>query len=45
MDLITNLRGRLKNTALPVTNGLLPVFESVSNAIHAIEDACPLIGG
>ena len=39
MDLITNLRGRLKNTALPLTNGLLPVFESVSNAIHAIEDA------
>lgn len=39
MDLITNLHGRLKNTALPLTNGLLPVFESVSNAIHAIEDA------
>ena len=40
MDLITNLQGRLKNTALPQTRtGLLPVFESISNAIHAIEDA------
>ena len=39
MDLITNLQGRLKNTALPQSNGLLPVFESISNAIHAIEDA------
>ena len=39
MDLVTNLRGRLKNTSLSVNNALLPVFESVSNAIHAIEDA------
>ena len=38
MDLVTNLRGRLKNTSLSVNNALLPVFESVSNAIHAIED-------
>lgn len=39
MNIITNLRGRLKNTVLPLRNGLLPVFEAVSNAIHAIEDA------
>ena len=39
MDMVTNLRGRLKNTSLSVNSGLLPVFESVSNAIHAIEDA------
>lgn len=39
MDLSTNLRGRLKNTSLPLTSGLLSVFESISNAIHAIEDA------
>ena len=39
MDLITNLQGRLKNTSLSQSNGLLPVFESISNAIHAIEDS------
>ena len=39
MDLSTNLRGRLKNTSLPLSGGLLPVFETISNAIHAIEDA------
>jgi hypothetical protein len=35
----TNLHGRLRNTSLPYSNGLLPVFEAVANAIHAIEDA------
>ena len=39
MDLSTNLHGRLTNTALPLNRGLLPVFECISNAIHAIEDA------
>ena len=39
MDLSTNLLGRLNNTLLPLTSGLLPVFEAVSNSIHAIEDA------
>lgn len=33
----TNLAGRVKNTSLPYSRGLLPVFEAVVNAIHAIE--------
>ena len=39
MSIQTNLRGRLRNTSLPASNGMLPVYEAVSNAIHAIEDA------
>lgn len=39
MSIETNLHGRLRNTSLPASNGLLPVFEAVSNSIHAIEDA------
>jgi hypothetical protein len=39
MSIQTNLQGRLRNTALPASNGMLPVYEAVSNAIHAIEDA------
>lgn len=39
MSIETNLQGRLRNTSLPASNGLLPVFEAVSNSIHAIEDA------
>lgn len=39
MSIDTNLHGRLRNTSLPLGNGLLPVFEAVANAIHAIEDA------
>jgi hypothetical protein len=35
----TNLGGRLRNTPLPLTNGLLPLFEAVVNSIHAIEEA------
>jgi hypothetical protein len=38
MTLATNLRGRLRNTSLPLTNALLPVFEAVVNSIHAIEE-------
>ncbi|MDE2977176.1 MAG: ATP-binding protein [Acidobacteriota bacterium] len=38
MRISTNLAGRVRNTSLPKTHGLLPVFEAVSNAIHAIED-------
>lgn len=41
MNIQTNLSGRLRNTALPTNNGLLPMYEAVSNAIHAIEDAGP----
>lgn len=39
VNISTNLHGRLRNTSLPASNGLLPVFEAVSNSIHAIEDA------
>ena len=35
----TNLKGRLRNTSLPRTHGLLPVFEAVVNSIHSIEEA------
>lgn len=35
--ILTNLEGRVKNTSLPYSRGLLPVFEAVVNAIHAIE--------
>ena len=34
----TNLRGRVRNVSLP-SNGLMPLFEAVSNSIHAIEEA------
>ncbi len=39
MSITTNLHGRLRNTSLPASNGLLPLFEAVANSIHAIEDA------
>lgn len=35
----TNLRGRLRNTPLPYTSALLPLFEAVVNSIHATEEA------
>ena len=35
----TNLHGRLRNTPLPITSGLLPLFEAVVNSIHAIDEA------
>ena len=35
----TNLSGRLKNTTLPKTQGLMPLYEAVVNSIHAIEEA------
>ena len=38
MDIVTNLRGRLENTCLPVNSALLSVFECVSNAMHSIVD-------
>jgi len=34
----TNLLGRLRNTSLPLTGGLLPLFEAVVNSIHGIEE-------
>ncbi|HWQ93310.1 MAG TPA: ATP-binding protein [Clostridia bacterium] len=41
MSIQTNLSGRLRNTSLPVTAGLLPLFEAVVNSIHSIEEAVP----
>lgn len=35
----TNLGGRLRNTSLPKTSALLPLFEAVVNSIHATEEA------
>jgi len=37
--MMTNLHGRLRNTYLPKSHGLLPLFEAVVNSIHAIEEA------
>ena len=39
MNIATNLSGRLRNTSLPLSNGLLPLFEAVINSIHGIEEA------
>lgn len=39
MSLQTNLKGRLRNTKLPKTHALMPVFEAVVNSIHSIEDS------
>lgn len=38
MSLRTNLHGRLRNTNLPKSHGLQPVFETVVNSIHALEE-------
>ena len=38
MSIATNLHGRLRNTSLPYSSGMLPLYEAVANAIHAIED-------
>jgi hypothetical protein len=38
-NLETNLPGRLRNTTLHYSNGLLPLFEAVANSIHSIEEA------
>jgi hypothetical protein len=35
----TNFKGRLKNTTLPITSGLLPVYEAVVNSIQSIDEA------
>ena len=39
MNISTNLPGRLRNTSLPRSHGLLPVFEAVVNSVHALEEA------
>lgn len=38
MSLITNLKGRIRNTSLSKNHALFPFFEAVVNSIHAIED-------
>jgi hypothetical protein len=38
MTLRTNLAGRLRNTTLPFSQGLLPMFEAVVNSVHSIEE-------
>lgn len=38
MALNTSLQGRLRNTALPYSQSLMPLFEAVVNSIHAIDE-------
>lgn len=38
MSLHTNLQGRLRNTSLSKSHGLMPVFEALVNSIHSIEE-------
>jgi hypothetical protein len=42
MNLNTSLTGRLRNTHLPLTNVLHPLFEAVVNSIHSIDSAIKL---
>lgn len=42
MNLNTSLKGRLRNTNLPKTNVLFPLFEAVVNSIHSIDTAFKL---
>ncbi|WP_369937048.1 ATP-binding protein [Xanthomonas tesorieronis] len=37
MEMKTSLRGRLRNTELPYSHGLAPLFEAIVNSIHAID--------
>lgn len=39
MSLHTNLQGRLRNTHLNKSHGLQPVFETVVNSIHSLEES------
>ena len=45
MSLHTNLAGRLRNTNLPESHGLMPVFEAVVNSIQSLEEADKLATG
>ncbi|WP_165680468.1 ATP-binding protein [Metapseudomonas otitidis] len=40
MSVNTHLPGRLRNTPLPLSHGLMPLFEAVVNSIHSIAEAC-----
>ncbi|HUZ57865.1 MAG TPA: hypothetical protein VMU83_03695 [Hanamia sp.] len=42
MNLNTSLKGRLRNTNLPLTNVLHPLFEAVVNSIHSIDSVLKL---
>ncbi len=42
MSLNTSLKGRLRNTNLPLTNVLYPLFEAVVNSIHSIDSSLKL---
>ncbi|WP_126246212.1 ATP-binding protein [Chitinophaga rhizosphaerae] len=37
-EFITNIAGKVRNTKLPKNKALWPLFETISNSIHAIED-------
>ena len=39
MSIKTNLEGRVRNTSLPKSHALMPVFEAVVNSIQSIEDS------
>ena len=38
MNLKTSLEGRLRNTNLPKSDAMFPLFEAVVNSIHAIDE-------
>lgn len=38
MGFTTDLEGKIRNTNLPGSHFLMPLFEAVVNSIHAIED-------
>lgn len=38
IDLKTSLSGRLRNTSLPKSSALFPLFEAIVNSIHAIDE-------
>ena len=35
----SNLAGRVRNTELPLSHSMMPIFEAIINSIHSIEDA------
>lgn len=39
MSVSTHLPGRLRNTPLPYSHGLMPLFEAVVNSIHSIAES------
>lgn len=38
MSITTNLPNRVRNTQLPYSQGLMPLFEAVQNSIHSIDE-------